>query len=534
MDPEEEGSNETSVLLNSSKVDILNEADLYEKTVSSCGFGKFQVFLLLICGWALASDSVEIQVVSFVLPSACDLHMTSSEKGWLNAIIFVGMICGGYTFGGVADIKGRRFVLLWSMTINGIFGLASAFSPYFVLFLFLRFLSGIGVGGAMPVLFSYFVEFMPKARRGPMIGFMASFWMFGNILTSLVAWLIIPHIEIGGHIFDLWFGSWRIFVALGAFPSLSAAMLLIILPESPKYLQKVGRDAEATDVFTRMFHANNGDDKPVPIEIKEFSEAYYKSLSVNAEEDDDGTYVADPESCICSNFLGSCVHTLAQVFNSTKQLFNPPLLLPTVILLFVWFTLSFGYYGLWMWFPEIFKRIQHGGSSCGGGASVNYTAPNMTCLQTVASESETYVESFYVALANLPGNIFVIIAINKVGRRAILAVAMVLSGVTVFFFWLVTNRLEMIIMSCIFSGISVAGWNALDALALENYPTHLRSTAFGLQATVGRVAAILGNVVFGQLVDIHCSVPLLLVASLLGAGGLLAFKLPKTDKSSLD
>lgn len=73
-----------------------------------------------------------------------------------------------------------------------------------------------------------------------------------------------------------------------------------------------------------------------------------------------------------------------------------------------------------MWFPEIFKRIQHGGSSCGGGASVNYTAPNMTCLQTVASESETYVESFYVALANLPGNIFVIIAINKVGRRAIL------------------------------------------------------------------------------------------------------------------
>lgn len=62
MDPEEEGSNETSVLLNSSKVDILNEADLYEKTVSSCGFGKFQVFLLLICGWALASDSVEIQV----------------------------------------------------------------------------------------------------------------------------------------------------------------------------------------------------------------------------------------------------------------------------------------------------------------------------------------------------------------------------------------------------------------------------------------------------------------------------------------
>lgn len=48
-----------------------------------------------------------LQAVSFVLPSACDLHLTSNEKGWLNAIIFVGMMVGGYSFGGVADIKVR-------------------------------------------------------------------------------------------------------------------------------------------------------------------------------------------------------------------------------------------------------------------------------------------------------------------------------------------------------------------------------------------------------------------------------------------
>ena len=48
---------------------------------------------------------VSLQAVSFVLPSACDLRLTSNEKGWLNAIIFVGMMVGGYSFGGVADIK---------------------------------------------------------------------------------------------------------------------------------------------------------------------------------------------------------------------------------------------------------------------------------------------------------------------------------------------------------------------------------------------------------------------------------------------
>ena len=40
-----------------------------------------------------------------MIPAACDLNMTSSEKGWLNAIIFVGMMIGGYVFGGAADIK---------------------------------------------------------------------------------------------------------------------------------------------------------------------------------------------------------------------------------------------------------------------------------------------------------------------------------------------------------------------------------------------------------------------------------------------
>ena len=41
---------------------IINDSVLYENTISSCGFGKFQIILLLVCGWALASDSVEIQV----------------------------------------------------------------------------------------------------------------------------------------------------------------------------------------------------------------------------------------------------------------------------------------------------------------------------------------------------------------------------------------------------------------------------------------------------------------------------------------
>ena len=91
----------------------------------------------------------------------------------------------------------------------------------------------------------------------------------------------------------------------------------------------------------------------------------------------------------------------------------------------------------------------------------------------------------------------------------------------------------MIAMSCIFSGMSVVGFNVLDMMSIENYPTHLRTTAFGVQSTCGRIAAITGNVAFGALVDQHCAVPLLLIAILLSAGGLVTLKLPKTDDRPL-
>ena len=47
-----------------------------------------------------------------MIPAACDLNMTSSEKGWLNAIIFVGMMIGGHVFGGAADIKVYTYLIL--------------------------------------------------------------------------------------------------------------------------------------------------------------------------------------------------------------------------------------------------------------------------------------------------------------------------------------------------------------------------------------------------------------------------------------
>ena len=56
-----------------------------------------------------------------------------------------------------------------------------------------------------------------------------------------------------------------------------------------------------------------------------------------------------------------------------------------------------------------------------------------------------------------------------------LGTSMVISGISVFFIYLLDNKTQSLIMSCVFSAISVIGWNSLDVLQAELFPTNLRS-----------------------------------------------------------
>ena len=107
-------------------------------------------------GWANAADAVEILCVSFLLPAAeCDLRMTSFDKGLLSAIVFLGMMIGGYIWGSLGDSLGRKGVLMASMAVNAIFAMFSALAMSFPLFLTLRFLSGIGYVNVLFLLMNF-------------------------------------------------------------------------------------------------------------------------------------------------------------------------------------------------------------------------------------------------------------------------------------------------------------------------------------------------------------------------------------------
>ncbi|CDQ80065.1 unnamed protein product [Oncorhynchus mykiss] len=86
----------------------------------------------------------------------------------------------------------------------------------------------------------------------------------------------------------------------------------------------------------------------------------------------------------------------------------------------------------------------------------------------------------------------------------------------------------MIALLCLFGGISIASWNALDVLTVELYPSDKRCTAFGFLNALCKLAAVLGISIFTSFVGITKAVPILFASGALAAGSFLAFKLPET------
>lgn len=130
-------------------IELSGELDLRSKNRdhltlrSFAEYGKFHYFLLAVCGFVSTSEEMDVISMSFILPSAqCDLKLNTQAKGWLNSIIFIGMMAGAYAWGSVADAVGRRKVLIAISFMNALCIVASSFSQSYELFMFFRFLNG--------------------------------------------------------------------------------------------------------------------------------------------------------------------------------------------------------------------------------------------------------------------------------------------------------------------------------------------------------------------------------------------------------
>ncbi|XP_053557360.1 synaptic vesicle glycoprotein 2C isoform X1 [Bombina bombina] len=335
------------------KADEEELAQQYELIIQECGHGRFQWTLFFVLGMALMADGVEVFVVGFVLPSAeTDMCIPNSGSGWLGSIVYLGMMTGAFFWGGLADKVGRKQSLLICMSVNGFFAFLSSFVQGYGLFLLCRLLSGFGIGGALPTAFSYFSEVLAREKRGEHLSWLCMFWMIGGIYASAMAWAIIPHY---GWSFSMGsayqFHSWRVFVIVCALPCVSAVVALTFMPESPRFLLETGKHDEAWMIL-KQIHDTNMRSRGQPEKV--FTVQRIKTPKQFDElieiESDTGTWYRRSFVRVKTELYG--------IWLTFMKCFDYPIKDNTLKLTVVWLTLSFGYYGLSVWFSDVIRHLQ--------------------------------------------------------------------------------------------------------------------------------------------------------------------------------
>src|SRR3954467_12675821 len=192
--------------------------------------GGFQIKLLLTCAAVLFLDGFDTQAIGYVAPAlAKEWGLSKAALGPVFSAGLFGLMIGALLFGPLADRIGRKKIIIFSTLAFGIGTLATAFIGDVNTLLAIRFLTGLGLGGAMPNAIAMTSEFSPHRRRATMVMVMFCGFSIGAALGGLLAAALIPQ-----------FGWRSVFLVGGIAPLLLVPILALRLPESVRFLALTG------------------------------------------------------------------------------------------------------------------------------------------------------------------------------------------------------------------------------------------------------------------------------------------------------
>ncbi len=204
---------------NYNSVDVQNFIDAQPVT-------RFQWLICLLCFLVTALDGLDTAAAGFIAPALREEWALT--PGQLNPVLgaaLLGLMFGAFAAGPLADRFGRKTVLLGSVLCFGGWCVASAFSNNVETLAILRFLTGLGLGGAMPNAITLTSEYCPTRRRSLMVTSMFCGFTLGSALGGIVAAHMVP------------LYGWRSVLLIGGvLPLLVIPLLALLLPESAGFL----------------------------------------------------------------------------------------------------------------------------------------------------------------------------------------------------------------------------------------------------------------------------------------------------------
>ena len=196
--------------------------------------GRAQWIVIGLCALVAMLDGLDLQSIGLAAPAMIgQLHIAPHVFGYVFSAALAGLALGAFLLGPLADRVGRKRVLVGATLCFGFFTLATAYVADLTQLLAVRFLTGFGLGGAMPSFISLASEYVPKARRATVVSLLWAGFPLGGVVGGLLGSKIIPA-----------YGWQSIFIVGGVLPLLLSAILGTMLPESASFLVAAGKSSE--------------------------------------------------------------------------------------------------------------------------------------------------------------------------------------------------------------------------------------------------------------------------------------------------
>jgi MFS transporter, putative metabolite:H+ symporter len=202
---------------------------------------RVQGVIFLAGGLAYMFDAWDVLLTGFVMSLIRPVwNLSAIEVGTFGMVTFMGMGIGAVISGAMADTFGRKRVYVGTLLCFSVFSLACILAPSFSWLLAARFMTGLGLGGTVPVVYSMVAEFMPARLRGKALNTIDIFWGLGGICNGFIATVLAPY------------ENWRLLFVPLTLPLLLAIWAIFYLSESPSFLAQKGRWSEASRIINQL------------------------------------------------------------------------------------------------------------------------------------------------------------------------------------------------------------------------------------------------------------------------------------------
>ncbi|XP_053605268.1 solute carrier family 22 member 1-like isoform X2 [Plodia interpunctella] len=438
----------------------------FEIALDQTGFGWYSGILTALAGMTIISFMWISTATSIIIPSSvCELNTTSAQQGLMAAAPVVRSVMGAAAWGYLADRRGRRKMLMWSLFLGSTVNALASLSVNWIMLMILQFLATAMVAGQYVISMTLLSESVPMAKRNVLVLLVNSIFMLAQGLMAASA-IPIMRLPFSYHLpaLDIYWNSWRTVLLIYSVPSLICLCWLYCMKESPKFVLVNGDELGAIKILKVIHKINKNKNE---LEVAGLIRPDGEQTSLSAKE-------------------------------QMRPLFRRPLLKTVVIMTTLLIFQLNGPFIIWL--PRIADQF-------------------MTILQSGESDGLTLCKIIELSLVT-PSDL-----VDMVGRRNMVMIVTSICGLA----GILVNLVPNAIASAALFVLNLVGQLTLGlytAISVAIIPTQLRAMAIALSITADRICTFASVQILNYLLENYCEVGFYVYSAIFASSALVAYLLP--------